>query len=58
MENMPKLVAQKFYCFKCNKAVVSLYYHLKQDHNITVDKYLEWIYICFDQQVKRNNNDY
>lgn len=55
---MPKLVAQKFYCFKCNKAVVSLYYHLKQDHNITVDKYLEWIYICFDQQVKRNNNDY
>ena len=41
-----------FYCFKCNKMVVSLYYHLKQDHNITIDEYLEWIYIRFDQQVK------
>jgi len=34
----------KFYCFKCNNSVVNLYQHLKQDHSIPVDEYLEWVY--------------
>ena len=44
--NMSELIKLdgKFYCFKCNNSVVNLYQHLKQDHSIPVDEYLEWVY--------------
>ena len=42
-------VNHKFYCFKCERFVANLYQHLKQDHSMTVDEYLEWIPTRLDQ---------